>query len=82
MTLVLRIRYNLRTRHFTPLKWYVSMKLFALSLLLLATQLEAPENGNLISEPILNDFQNAQRAPGIMGTPEEVQDANGNPVSL
>jgi hypothetical protein len=58
------------------------MKLFALSLLLLATQLDAPENGNLISEPALSDYQNAQRAPGIMGAPEEVQDLEGNPVSI
>jgi hypothetical protein len=58
------------------------MKIVSLSLLLLAAQLNAPENGNLVSDPVLSDYQNAQRAPGIMGVPEEVQDADGNPASL
>jgi len=58
------------------------MKFVSLSLLLLATQLQAPENGNLISEPVLSNYQNAHRAPGILGNPEEVQDSEGNPVAL
>jgi hypothetical protein len=58
------------------------MKIVSLSLLLLAAQLNAPENGNQVSEPVLSDYQNAQRSPGIMGIPEEVQDSEGNPASL
>ncbi len=45
-------------------------------------RISTPENGNLIREPILADYLDAQRSPGITGTPEEVQDAEGNPASL
>ena len=59
------------------------MKYFPLTLLLMAfAQISTPENGNLIREPILADYLDAQRSPGITGTPEEVQDAEGNPASL
>jgi hypothetical protein len=58
------------------------MKFVSLSLLLLAMQLQASENGNLISEPTLSNYQKAQRAPGILGIPEEVQDSEGNPATL
>ncbi len=55
--------------------------LFLLSAQLLAFNGYQPENGNLISEPSLSDYSRAQRAPGIMGAPEEVMDAEGNPVN-
>jgi len=59
------------------------MKYLPLTLLLLAAvQVTGPENGNLISEPTLEDYQQARRAPGILGAPEEVQDAEGNPASI
>ena len=46
----------------------------------MAVQL-SPENGNLIPEPQLADYSEGNRAPGIMGVPEEVQDLDGNPSS-
>lgn len=60
------------------------MKSISLSLILLSAQLVTlhghPENGNLIPEPALKDYAQAQRAPGILGAPEEVVDAEGNPT--
>jgi hypothetical protein len=59
------------------------MKYIPLTLLLMAfTPISTPENGNLISEPILSDYREGQRTPGILGTPEEIQDEFGNPASL
>jgi len=59
------------------------MKYIPLTLLLMAfSPISSPENGNLISEPILADYREAQRAPGILGNPEEIQDEFGNPASL
>lgn len=62
------------------LKWYV-MKLFSMSLFLLAAQIST-ENGNLIAEPTLADYSQGDRTPGIMGVPQDIQDADGNPSSL
>jgi len=61
--------------------WYVYMKVFSISLLLLAIKL-SPQNGNLIPEPKLADYHQGNRSPGIMGIPEDVQDSEGNPASL
>ena len=58
------------------------MKVFSISLLLLAAQPLHPENGNNIPEPQLADYSQASRTPGIMGVPEDVQDADGTPASL
>jgi len=61
----------------------VRMKVFSISLFLLAAHLSgSPENGNLQPEPHLADYSQGNRAPGITGIPEDVQDANGNPTSL
>jgi len=57
------------------------MKIFSISLLLLAIKL-SPQNGNLIPEPKLADYHQGNRSPGIMGIPEDVQDSEGNPASL
>jgi hypothetical protein len=59
----------------------IVMKFFSISLFLLAAQLHSPYNGNLIPEPKLTDYSQGNRAPGIMGAPEEVQDSEGNPTS-
>ncbi len=57
------------------------MKLFSMSLFLLAAQI-SPENGNLIEEPVLADYSQGNRAPGIMGEPQDVINADGTPASL
>jgi hypothetical protein len=57
------------------------MKLFSMSLFLLAAQFST-ENGNLIPEPTLADYSQANRAPGIMGEPQDILDTDGNPSSL
>jgi len=58
------------------------MKYFLLSLMLLASQAQSAEDGNLIPEPTLSDYSQAQRQPGILGPIEEVQDEEGNPVTF
>lgn len=62
------------------------MKFVPIYLLLLAAQtnleLKSPENGNLVQEPTLFDYQRAVRAPGIIGAIEDVQDEFGNPTSI
>lgn len=58
------------------------MKVFSITLFLLSAQANIHENGNLIPEPKLADYSQADRSPGIMGTFEDVQDAEGNPTSL
>ncbi len=62
------------------------MKVFSIGLILVSSHLHlvksSPENGNLISEPVLADYSQASRAPGILGVPEDVQDENGTPASL
>ena len=60
----------------------VRMKLFSISLLLLAAQFHSTVDGNQIAEPQLADYVQGTRSPGIMGIPEEVQDSEGNPTSL
>ncbi len=57
--------------------------MFSISLFLLAAQGNfPPENGNLVPDPQLADYSQGNRAPGITGIPEDVQDADGNPGSL
>jgi len=41
-----------------------------------------PANGNLIPEPTLSDYAQANRAPGILSAPYDVVDQNGQAVSF
>jgi len=62
------------------------MKFFSVFLILFAVQpLSAaiihPENGASIPEPVLTDYSEGNRSPGIMGVPQDVQDASGKEVA-
>jgi hypothetical protein len=58
------------------------MKYLVLGFLLITAESQSVEDGNSIPEPLLTDYSNAQRQPGILGSIEELQDAEGNPVSF
>jgi hypothetical protein len=58
------------------------MKYLMMGLFLIAAESQSLEDGNAIPEPQLTDYSNAQRQPGILGPIEELQDSEGNPISL
>ena len=48
----------------------------------IAQMSDEPENGNLIAEPTLSDYVQANRSPGIMSEPYDIVDQNGDSVQF